>query len=388
LYYLKNLDAGYRNDTLIGFASELKCLDGFVDLNPHQYAVEQFKPGTYSIFETMKTNWSKWKPVVPTQTFFVPTFSYNTIVQDEGEYIVKLFITTSNALSDAVKRQCKNIQCPIACILSDSLDSNLIAALVNEHCNEVLETYSIGLFGSDEVKYAQIVANYLGTKHTEIIVTEQEMFDAIPNVIYAIESYDTKTVRTSIANYLVGKYISKNSRAKVVFNGDGSDELCGGYLYMNQCRNDIEFDRETRRLIQDIYMFDVLRSDKCMSSNGLDSRTPFLDRTFVNQYLSIPPRFRNHNNQNAIEKFLLRSSFTFPNFENSAGNPILPNEILWRRKETFSDSILSKLQEKICQKFSNYDAPEQLYYKQLFTKFFPNSSSIVPYYWIPNSNNT
>ncbi len=399
LYHLKNLNAGYMSDKLIGFASELKCLDGFVGLNPHQYVVEQFKPGTYSIFETMKTSWSEWKSVVQNQTFFVPTFSYG-IPNNGEECIDELFDGTSHALSDTVKRQCGATERPIACLLSGGLDSSLITALVNEHCkanNQVLETYSIGLKGSEDLKYARIVAEYLGTKHTEVVVTEQEMFDAIPSVIYAIESYDTTTVRASIGNYLVGKYISENSEAKVIFNGDGSDELCGGYLYMHNCPDDIEFDCETRRLLQDIYMFDVLRSDKCISSHGLEPRTPFLDRTFVNYYLSIPPRFRNHKNQNAQEKFLLRSSFTFPNFENSEGKQILPNEILWRRKEAFSDGVTSHgrslftiLQEKIGQQLS-IDSPdigvEKTYYKQQFGKFFPNSTMILPYYWMPKYTN-
>jgi asparagine synthase (glutamine-hydrolysing) len=339
----------------------------------------------------MKTSWSQWEPVVQNQIFFVPTFSYGIV--DRGEYIDELFDGVAQGLSDAVKRQCGATQRPIACLLSGGLDSSLIAALVNEHCSQVLETYSIGLKGSEDLKYARIVADYLGTKHTEIVVTEQEMFDAIPNVIYAIESYDTTTVRASIGNYLVGKYISENSEAKVIFNGDGADELCGGYLYMHNCPDDIEFDRETRRLLQDIYMFDVLRSDKCISSHGLEPRTPFLDRTFVNYYMSIPPRFRNHKNQNAREKFLLRSSFTFPNFENSEGKQILPNEILWRRKEAFSDgvsghgrSLFTILQEKIGQKLSIASPDigvEKSYYKQQFGKFFPNSTTILPYYWMP-----
>ena len=288
----------------------------------------------------------------------------------------------------------------VACLLSGGLDSSLITALVNEHCKAndlVLETYSIGLVGSEDLKYARIVANYLGTNHTEVIVTEQEMFDAIPMVIYAIESYDTTTIRASLGNYLVGKYISEHSEAKVIFNGDGADELCGGYLYMHQCPDDIEFDRETRRLLNDIYLFDVLRSDKCISSHGLEPRTPFLDRSFVNYYLSIPPNFRNHKNQNAREKFLLRSSFTFPNFENSEGKQILPDQILWRRKEAFSDgvtgqgrSLFTILQEQIAKK-SSCDVPdinvENLYYKQLFTEFFKYSVDILPYYWMPKYTN-
>jgi asparagine synthase (glutamine-hydrolysing) len=393
LYYLKKLNAHYIHK-MFGFASELKCLDDFVGLNPHQYKVEQFKPGTYSKFESFRSN--AWSIVVENKVFFVPTFSYETNVIFDRD----LFTNTSLALSSAVKRQCGATQRPIACLLSGGLDSSLITALVNEHCKAndlVLETYSIGLVGSEDLKYARIVANYLGTNHTEVIVTEQEMFDAIPIVIYAIESYDTTTIRASLGNYLVGKYISEHSEAKVIFNGDGADELCGGYLYMHQCPDDIEFDRETRRLLNDIYMFDVLRSDKCISSHGLEPRTPFLDRSFVNYYLSIPPHFRNHKNQNAREKFLLRSSFTFPNFENSEGKQILPDQILWRRKEAFSDgvtgqgrSLFTILQEQIAKKLS-CDVPdinvEYLYYKQLFTEFFKYSVDILPYYWMPKYTN-
>ena len=117
--------------------------------------------------------------------------------------------------------------------MSGGLDSSLVAALVNEYLKERnlggLETYGIGLDGPEDLKYSQIVADYLGTKHTQIVVTEEEFVDAIDNVIRDIESYDTTTVRASIGNWLVSQYISKNSNAKVIFNGDGADELMGGY---------------------------------------------------------------------------------------------------------------------------------------------------------------
>jgi asparagine synthase (glutamine-hydrolysing) len=303
-------------------------------------------------------------------------------------------------------KRCLATERPIACLLSGGLDSSLVTALANNFVKMrklslKLETYSIGLAGSEDLKYARLVADYLGTNHTEIIVTETEMFDAIPEVIYAIESYDTTTVRASLGNYLLGKYISKHSDAKVILNGDGADELCGGYLYMNKCPDNIEFDKETRRLLKDIHLFDVLRSDKSISSHGLEPRTPFLDRTFVNSYLSIPVFFRNHNNEANIEKHVLRTSFSIDNFKDFEGKQLLPDEILWRRKEAFSDGVTSKgrslyqiLQQYIAlhlnteigdaklRYFADIET-EKYYYKNLFLEFFPNCDSILPYYWMP-----
>ena len=196
-----------------------------------------------------------------------------------------------------------------------------------------LETYSIGLEGSEDLKYAQLVADFLGTKHTNVIVSETEFFQAIPEVIYAIESYDTTTVRASVGNYLIGKFIKENSEAKVIFNGDGSDELMGGYIYFNSCPNSSEFDKECKRLLNDIHYFDVLRSDRCISTHGLEPRTPFLDYTWVNAYLSIEPNQRFQAGK--IEKYLFRNAFQRLKPE------ILPEDILWRNKEAFSDGVSS-----------------------------------------------
>jgi len=162
--------------------------------------------------------------------------------------------------------------------------------------------------------------------------------------------------------------------------------------------DDIEFDKETRRLLADIYNFDVLRSDKCISSNGLEPRTPFLDRSFVNFYLSIPPSIRCHAHNSQVEKFLLRNAFSIDNFKNSDGKQILPDEILWRRKEAFSDGVSSKsrslftiLQELIANQYYNKTLKEHVpsielekkYYKEIFDKEFPNCSHILPYFWMP-----
>jgi len=405
LYYLRNLRNGYMNDNLSGFASELKCLDYFIMYNPHQYKIEQFKPGTYSVFESSRALKYVWLNIIDNKIFYNHPFSYNLLnYTDSLKYKTDVLQNISYHLNTSVNKQCGATDRPIACLLSGGLDSSIITALVNDfckknNCKRKLETYSIGLHGSEDLKYARIVANYLDTNHTEIIVTEEEMFRSIPDVIYAIESQDTTTVRASIGNYLLGKYISANSSAKVIFNGDGADELCGGYLYMNNCPDEIEFDKETRRLLSDIHMFDVLRSDKCISCHGLEPRPPFLDRDFTNFYLTIPTKVRRHKE---CEKFLLRKSFTFPNFENFEGKQLLPDQILWRKKEAFSDGVSNQgrslfkiLQERIVEHFKDHTGftyspniiTEKMYYKQIFNKYFPNSIDILPYFWMPRYTN-
>lgn len=391
-----------KNYTIVyGFASELKCLEYFYNENINNTSIIQFQPGTYSVYNLSGKVSSEWTLLKENCRYFLPIFPYSEKISNKN-ILNEIYKNIKYYLCLAVEKRCLTTERPIACLLSGGLDSSLIAALVSQHYkinnyDKLLETYSIGLQGSEDLKYARIVADYIGSKHTEIIVTEKDMFDAIPEVIQNIESYDTTSVRASIGNYLIGKYIAANSDAKVIFNGDGSDELLGGYLYMNKCPDDIEFDRETRRLLKDIHLFDVLRSDKSISSNGLEPRTPFLDKTFVNYVLSIPAYFRNHTNFCNIEKYLLRFSFYQKDFLDE--KQILPDEILWRKKEAFSDGVSSHgrslyqiLQEHITIKL-NLEEPnnnyipsietEKYYYKKIFNKFFPNCEKIVPYFWMP-----
>ena len=299
------------------------------------------------------------------------------------------------SLLTAVRKRVTTTERPIACLLSGGLDSSIITAMVNSLLPQgTLETYSIGLEGSTDLVYAQKVADHLGTKHTSIVLTEDEFFDAIPETIYAIESFDTTTVRASVGNYLIGKYISTHSDAKVIFNGDGSDELTGGYLYFNKCTNFMDFDHECKRLLDNIHYFDVLRSDRCISCHGLEPRTPFLDRTFVQNYLSILPEIRCHSFNNQPEKFLLRASIDFINPK------LLPPEVLNRTKEAFSDGVSSterswykiiqeKLNDSAIIKFDylNPTTAEQSYYREIFENNFKNQKAI-PYFWMPKWSTT
>lgn len=398
-------DEGFK--CVDGFASELKMIETFHNLDVKNSYTSQFEPGTYTYYHNSNGEFCL-QTTTTNKLYFIPTFSHSLHTYDPDELKQNILRNVSNYLFSAVVKRCNTTERPVACLLSGGLDSSLIASLVANYFRtkgKQIETYSIGLKDSEDVKYARIVADYIGSKHTEIIVTEKEMFDAIPEVIKAIESYDTTTVRASIGNYLIGKYIAANSEAKVIFNGDGSDELFGGYLYMNKCPDDIEFDKETRRLLKDIHLFDVLRSDKSISSNGLEPRTPFLDRIFVNYILSIPPYFRNHKNFEESEKYLLRKAFSDVVWTEYSGWTImLPDEILWRRKEAFSDGVSSQgrslftiLQEFIA---SHYDREnpeadshnpsielEKRYYREIFNKEFPNLGHILPYFWMPKYTN-
>jgi len=380
----KQLKSGTKND-LIGFASEIKQLTEFSE----NLSINPILPGEYLSFELSDSN--KW--------YMVNKINYNTfnlhkvIHKNNEENKAEILNNIYSKFCDGVKKRVTTTDRPIACLLSGGLDSSIVCALVQKYYKNTLETYSIGLEGSEDLKYARIVAEYLETKHTEIIVSEADFFDQIPEVIKAIESYDTTTVRASVGNYLVAKYISENSEAKVIFNGDGSDELMGGYLYINSAPNHLEFDKECKRLLTDQHYFDVLRSDRCISSNGLEARTPFLDREFVDTYLSISSKIRYDTNK-FQEKYLFRKAFE--KYE------LLPKDILWRRKEAFSDGVSSLnkswytiIEERVKTQTNieyNLDVQythnppqtlEQLYYRTIFELFYPNKGYLIPYFWMP-----
>jgi asparagine synthase (glutamine-hydrolysing) len=282
----------------------------------------------------------------------------------------------------------------VGCLLSGGLDSSLVTSIL---CKVVgssnVRTYSIGMEGSTDLKYAQIVANYLGTKHTEVIFTEEEGINAIPEVIEALESYDITTIRASVGMYLLGKYIKENTNDKVILSGEGSDELLCGYLYFHKAPTPSEAAKESYRLMKDLYKYDVLRADRTISVHGLELRVPFLDKNFIDVAVSLTgeqkmPLF-------GYEKYILRKSFE---------GDYLPDEVLWRRKEGFSDGVSSTTKswyqiiqeyvDKIVsnQEFENYKdifpSKEAFWYKKLFDNYFPSFENPIDYYWMPKWTNS
>jgi len=307
----------------------------------------------------------------------------------------------------------------VCCLLSGGLDSSLIAAIVSmlakgyrlvrcterdsweffpeKKLNYKLKTFSIGMAGSPDLDYADIAARWIDSDHHRVELTEDDFLDNIDRTIYVTESYDTTTVRASVGNHLISKYISDNTDCKVVFNGDGSDEVCCGYVYNANAPDSVELQKEAERLVNEIYLFDVLRSDRSISSNGLEPRTPFLDKDFVEYYFFTHPDYKLFGRNGRIEKHLLRSAFK--------NDGLLPEEILWRHKCAFSDGVSAKekswhktLQSHIDLEIGDEEFEEEraeiknckpelkesLYYRRIHQKLFPESMwSLIPHFWMP-----
>ena len=374
----------YTGNHFIASASEMKQLTDFGERE-----IRQFTTGTYSQIDLLTGR------IISNKRFASFPFMERMEIPYPSEYIIYKYIGQISArLEEAVRKRVTTTDRPIACLLSGGLDSSLITALVAKHFTDrsKLETYSIGLEGSEDLKYAEKVAQYLGTKHTSVVVSEEHFLAAIPEVIYAIESYDTTTVRASVGNFLIAKYISEHSEAKVIFNGDGSDEMSGGYLYFHKSPTSHDFDIECKRLLSNIHFFDGLRSDRCISYHGLEARTPFLDRSLVEHYLTLPKELRDHKKCKACEKYILRQCFN--------SQELLPHEVMWRTKEAFSDGVSSNKKSwfqtiqdnlpEIEQSGIEWDSlinppqtPEQKYYRSIFEKHFANRGNVIPYFWMP-----
>jgi len=312
--------------------------------------------------------------------------------------------TIRTSLEDAVRKRLLTER-PVAALLSGGVDSSLICAIVQKLLKELgkppLKTFSIGMKGGTDLAYARQVADWIGSEHTEVLTTAEEMFSVIPTVIRDIESYDITTVRASVGNWLVAREIAKQTECKVVFNGDGSDEVWGSYLYFYRAPSDEAFEKESEQLLDTIHRYDVLRSDRSISSHGLEARTPFLDKQFVAVARSVPTELRRPS-PTRMEKQILRDAFV--------DSGLLPKEVLFRKKEAFSDGVSSteqswfqEIQTRIKEKklvlegwedaaaqyYPQPKTPEAFWYRVLFEEMYAKTGDPWPYWmpsWSPETN--
>jgi asparagine synthase (glutamine-hydrolysing) len=375
------------------YASELSglpahCLNSS-DINN---VIERFKPGHYAIIHK-KHGYIDLSNIKYGQYY---SLRHNIIFNTETEEENKIKI--NEIFTDAVNIRLVSDR-PFGCLLSGGVDSSLVAAKSAKKLKQqgqVLMTFSIGLEGGTDEKYAKMVAEYIGSKHTHFTITVEEALKKNYEVAGTIGSFDITTCRATPFQLLLLEKISIHfPEIKMMLCGDFSDEICGSYKYGRYAPDEYMFDSECRRLIEDIHEYDGLRADRSISHYGVEARFPFADYRFIDYYLSCRPSLRVYRD---IEKQLLRSAFD--------DEKLLPQEVLWRKKEAFSDGVSSVENSwfKICMKFyeeqySDKDlanaqtlkhlppqTKEALHYRLQFCKMFgnnENTAKTIPYYWMP-----
>ena len=352
------------------WASEIKALSSCVRVKP-------FPPGTWKKYDCIT-----YTCIAEEKYYRIPMYNSLSIFN---------ISTLRSVLEDAVQKRVLVSERPVGALLSGGLDSSLVAALAAKYLPTKLHTFSIGLPGSTDLVFAKQVADHIGSIHHEILLETKDFLEAIPHVIRDTETYDITSVRASVGNWLVGKWIKEHTDIKVVLNGDGSDEVGGGYLYFYRAPTDEDFESECERLLEEIHLFDVLRSDRCISSHGLEPRTPFLDKQVVATWMSAPTALRRPVHGVQVEKEILRKAF--------ADTGLLPDAVLWRRKEAFSDGVssttdswYSKIQEHVKSLslppvVTTHNPPtsaESLWYRSIFNTLYGESRAhVIPHMWLP-----
>ena len=277
-------------------------------------------------------------------------------------------------------------------LLSGGLDSSLVCAIASQKSREPIRTFAIGMEkDAIDLKYARQVAEYIGSNHTEIIMTKEEVLENLERVVELLGTYDITTIRASMGMYLVCRAIHEQTDVRVILTGEISDELFG-YKYTDFAPNAQAFQEEAEKRIREIHMYDVLRADRCISVNSLEARVPFGDLDFVKYVMSLPPEMK--MNRYGKGKYLLRHAFE--------GMNLLPDEILWREKAAFSDAVghsmvddLKEYAESLYTDEEFYDrrirfkharpfTKESLLYRELFEKHYPGQSRMVSDFWMPN----
>lgn len=353
-------------------ASEMKAIE------PYCETLQEFPPGHYYLGSKKEfVPWYKpaWMTSIPTTPVSLQTLHHE--------------------LEKAVKKQ---LMCdvPYGVLISGGLDSSLIAAIAAQFSRRRVESgdkeeawwprlhsFSIGLEGSPDHQFACQVAKFIGSVHHEFIFTVQEGIDALRDVIYHIETYDVTSIRASTPMYLMARKI-KSMGIKMVLSGEGADEVFGGYLYFHMAPDAKEFHEETVRKLQKLSKYDCLRANKSMAAWGVEARVPFLDKDFLDYAMNIDPTDKMCGNGKP-EKYVLRKAF----------EGFLPESVLWRQKEQFSDGVgygwIDSLKAYANEKISDEmmakaterfplqpPATKEAYlYRMIFEEFFPTKDAIL-----------
>ena len=309
-------------------------------------------------------------------------------------------------VKDDIETVCKNIReklikgvekrlisdAKVGFLLSGGLDSSLVCSIAAKDSKEPIKTFAIGMSeDAIDLKYAKETADYLGSDHTEVIITRDDVIEALDEVIYLLGTYDITTIRASMGMYLLCKAIHEKTDIRVILTGEVSDELFG-YKYTDFAPSAEAFQKEAEKRVRELHMYDVLRADRCISVNSLEARVPFGDLDFVHYVMSIDPALKMNTCNKG--KYLLRHAFEKGDY--------LPFDILWREKAAFSDavghSMVDYLKEYAEGQYTEdeynlrrekYDhakpfTKESLLYREIFEKYYPGQSMMVKDFWMPN----
>lgn len=326
----------------------------------------------------------------------------------DGEFVCyRDAAEVSSICHDDLETVCKNIRekliagiekrlvadAKVGFLLSGGLDSSLVCAVAQKCSDKPIRTFAIGMSeDAIDLKYAKEVADYIGSEHTEVYMTPEEVISSLETVIALLGTYDITTIRASMGMYLVCKAIHEQTDIRVLLTGEISDELFG-YKYTDFAPSAEEFQKEAVKRIRELHMYDVLRADRCISVNSLEARVPFGDLDFVEYVMSIDPEMK--LNKYGKGKYLLRHAFE---------GDYLPQSILYREKAAFSDavghSMVDYLKEYAESRYTDGEfetkrmayaharpfTKESLLYREIFEKYYPGQSEMVVDFWMPNKS--
>ena len=362
LYY------GYDKEGAVIFASEAKNLTGLTE------KIMPFPPGHYY----------KGGQFI----CYCDIAKVDTVCHDDLETVCKGI--RDKLVAGVEKRLVADAK--VGFLLSGGLDSSLVCAIAAKKSNEPIKTFAIGMSkDAIDLKYARQVADYIGSDHTEVYMTSDEVLSSLETVIQLLGTYDITTIRASIGMYLVCKAIHEKTDIRVLLTGEISDELFG-YKYTDFAPDARAFQEESQKRIRELHMYDVLRADRCISVNSLEARVPFGDLDFVKYVMAVDPELK--LNTYGKGKYLLRHAFEQDGY--------LPDDILWREKAAFSDavghSMVDYLKEYAQKQYTdaefesrckNYTharpfTKESLLYRGIFEKYYPGQAEMVADFWMPN----